>query len=819
MVTRGPTLAVLAAAVSGVVLVCLLASTEWVGRPFMGFLLGRNRIVAPIGLAHWTGFRAGVPFGAQLERADGAPVASVPRLVERTWATPLGTPVRYEFATPTGTVERTIRVMEFTLGDYLSLYGVWIVNGGLFLCLGFLVAYLKPGRPASTATLVFGLAWGLTLLLSLGDFYRYHFRSLYAVAQAVAPAALVFLALTFPDRPLPRRWPWLAAGFGALTALHAGADVWLYERDPRLWMRFFDASLVYMACCALAACVVLGRFYRRAPDDDRARLQVVAVGALAAFGAPAAVHLAAALAGVQLPLNLLPVATAIFPVAVGYAILKHDVLSLDPLLTRSVFWAGFTAAVTIAYVALLGLATAVEPATPPGLAAWVPFLFTLAVVAVAAPMRRAAQALVDRLFFRTRYDPEATLEAVSQSLTASLDRDEIAAGIQRTLAATIAPAPCLLLLPDGAGALRGPGGAALAADDPVLAAAAGAGAQVVPLERTPDAGRLAAAGVTLVVPLRVDGWVEGVLALGRKQSGALYGARDLALLRTLGNQAAIALRNAASYAALRELTSSLEARVAERTADLARTHEALARADKLASLGRLVAGVAHEINNPVAFVSASVDLIHDAALKMRAGLNGDDPSLHAALDRLLENAAICRDGAGRAARIVRELTAFSRASHERREPTDLHAALDRTLQLLRGETRDRITIVREYGDVPWPPCDTGEIDQVLMNLVSNAVQAIDGPGEIRLRTWAGDGSVWVEVEDTGPGIPRVIRERIFEPFFTTKAGRGTGLGLSIAQAMVARHGGDLTLQSRPGAGTTFRIRLPLAPPATTRETV
>src|SRR5436309_4280242 len=126
--------------------------------------------------------------------------------------------------------------MRFTLADYVSLFGLWLVNGALFLALGFLVAYLKPGRPASLAMFVFSTAWGLMLVLSLGDFYRFHFRSLYAVAQAVPPAALIVLALTFPDRPLPRRVGPLLAGLGFLTAVHAGLDIGLYDRAPRAWM-------------------------------------------------------------------------------------------------------------------------------------------------------------------------------------------------------------------------------------------------------------------------------------------------------------------------------------------------------------------------------------------------------------------------------------------------------------------------------------------------------------------------------------------------------------------------------------------------------
>ncbi len=809
-----------ATVLSAVVLMCLVASLEWVGRAFMGFLMSRGRIVAPIGLGHWTGFQADVPFGAELVETEGRPAEQVEVLVERVWELPVGTPLRYTFETSQGRVERTVPVMEFTVADYLSLFGVWLVNGGLFLVLGFLVAHLKPGRPASAAMLALCVAWGLTLLLSLGDFHRFLFRSTYAVAQAVAPAALIALAVTFPDRPFPRRAVPLLAVLAVATVVHAGLDISLYDRNPRLWMLFFEASTVYLALAALASCVLLRARYRRAPSDDRARMQVVGLGAAIGFGAPALVHLAAMLAGVDLPVNLLPIATTVFPVAAAYAILKQDVLALDPLLTRSTFYAVLTTAVTVGYIGLLALANSIRPALHAPASTWGPFAFALAAVGVAAPLRRAAQAAVDRLFFRSPYEPDAALERLSRTLTVSLDRDEVGASIARALADTVAPAPCWLLLPGADGRLHAPGGPSLGSDDPLLAGAPGPGAQVISVAAGRDAGaeRLRAMGVVLAVPLRAEDRVEGVLALGPKQSGALYSTRDLALLRTLGNQAAIALRHAASYAAVCELTTTLEERVADGTRELVRTQGELARADKLASLGRLVAGVAHEINNPVAFVNASVDLIHDAALRMRDGLDGNaDPAVLAALEQLLENAGICRDGATRAARIVRDLTAFSRTARSTPEPVDLRAAVERTLQLLRGEYRDRITIVRDYGDVPHPQGNAGEIDQVLMNIVANAVQAIDGAGELRIRTRAADGSVFVEVSDTGRGIAPEVQERVFEPFFTTRSGEGTGLGLAIAHSVVARHGGDLTLRSVVGRGTTFIVRLPVVPPATATE--
>src|SRR5262249_54661315 len=158
------------------------------------------------------------------------------------------------------------------------------------------------------------------------------------------------------------------------------------DRDPRRWMLFFEASTVYLALAALASCVLLRRRYRHAPSDDRARMQVVALGAAIGFGAPALVHLATMLAGIDLPVNLLPIATAVFPVAMAYAILKHDVLALDPLLTRSTFYAVLTTTVTIGYIGVLALANGVRPELHAPAQTWGPFAFMLAVIAVAAPL-------------------------------------------------------------------------------------------------------------------------------------------------------------------------------------------------------------------------------------------------------------------------------------------------------------------------------------------------------------------------------------------------------------------------------------------------
>jgi PAS domain S-box-containing protein len=229
----------------------------------------------------------------------------------------------------------------------------------------------------------------------------------------------------------------------------------------------------------------------------------------------------------------------------------------------------------------------------------------------------------------------------------------------------------------------------------------------------------------------------------------------------------------------------------------------LSLADRMASMGTLAAGIAHEINNPLAFVITNLGFLSEELARQ--------PTLREEPRSLLNEA---RDGAERVRRIVHQLKTFSRPDEERLEPVDPHAVLDSAAVLAANEIRHRARLVREYGPVPRVLGDEGRLCQVFLNLMVNAAHAIpEGAAErneIRLVTRVGaDGRVVVEVRDTGGGIPKDVLGRIFDPFFTTKpVGVGTGLGLAICHGIVTRMGGDITVESEPGRGTTVRVVLP-----------
>ncbi len=248
----------------------------------------------------------------------------------------------------------------------------------------------------------------------------------------------------------------------------------------------------------------------------------------------------------------------------------------------------------------------------------------------------------------------------------------------------------------------------------------------------------------------------------------------------------------------------------------------LAISDRMVSLGTLAAGVAHEINNPLTYVMGSLSELDQSLQRMRGGASAlDVASMQPALDQ-------AREGVARVTAIVRSLGSISRVDTRHVEPLDVHDLLEQAISITAHELRQCARLVRAYDAIAPVMGDRVQLVQVMVNLLANAIQAIpDGKrddNEIRLATGESTEIVWIEVQDTGKGIPPGDLERVFDPFFTTKPpGRGTGLGLAISHRIVGDLGGSLTARSLAGRGTTIRMELPRAivspPPPVERSTV
>jgi two-component system NtrC family sensor kinase len=267
---------------------------------------------------------------------------------------------------------------------------------------------------------------------------------------------------------------------------------------------------------------------------------------------------------------------------------------------------------------------------------------------------------------------------------------------------------------------------------------------------------------------------------------------------------------------------------------LEEAHNQLLQSEKLASIGQLAAGVAHEINNPIGFVNSNLgslknyvdqlmSLIDDLSTTMEPLLAGN-PEVKKNVDALKRKADLdflredigaliteSIDGTTRVRQIVQDLRDFSRTGEIAMEWVDLHAGLESTLNVVANEIKYKAEVVRDYGTLPRVECRPSQINQVFMNLLVNAAQAIPQKGKITLKSGTADDQVWISVSDTGSGIPPEIMARIFDPFFTTKpVGKGTGLGLSVSYGIIEKHGGRIEVASQPGEGTTFTVWLPVS---------
>ncbi|MES2039363.1 MAG: ATP-binding protein, partial [Pseudomonadota bacterium] len=260
----------------------------------------------------------------------------------------------------------------------------------------------------------------------------------------------------------------------------------------------------------------------------------------------------------------------------------------------------------------------------------------------------------------------------------------------------------------------------------------------------------------------------------------------------------------------------------------------LIQSEKLASIGQLAAGVAHEINNPIGFIFSNFSTLEsyldklfeilsayeNAEQDMEQGLPIDQvKELRERLELkyLKEDIPVLmresKDGVLRVSKIIQDLKDFSRVNDTQTwELADIHQGIESTLNIIASEIKYTADIVKEYGVIPEVECLPSQINQVVMNIVLNAVHASGTAkrGQITIRTRSDDGQVWIEIEDKGSGIPDDILPRIFDPFFTTKpAGKGTGLGLSLSYGIVQKHNGHIDVQTKIGTGTMFRVTLPV----------
>jgi len=788
--------------------------------------------VAVVHVASDAARAAGIETGDEWLSIDGRPVVQLmdtgrPDLV-------LGRPNVY------GVLKRNGTVLEVPLaplppgahdraGDVL-LHLALLIVAMLYVTVGMAVWWSKPGTAEAWAFLLFCST--MTVLISTtirGDQIPYTYSRVLANLPFIG-ATTFHLFTTYPIEPSwivryrrIRAIPYLLAFaiFLGVAGVKAGTVA------PRTMA---TVAGLYGVGVALLSVGVLAAGRRRAHDAGIGeRVDLMLLAGVVSF-VPMLVVLAAVYTlQTPVPWYMAMLWVGFFPLAVGYGMLRKQLFDFRIVARSSAAYATATFTITGLFAFSITFADELIQRYGVNVRSVQVILLFMAILAF-NPLRERMQGIVDRLFDRDRARYRLAVREISEAMVSMLSLGEIGDRILVAVTDTMGVERAMVLLFDENDKVLRPTAwrgdwdeqdiqAEIPSEHPIWKHLWMRREELMraDFDDEPDADAREACWdiydtleVELLVPILFGVDLLGVIVVGRKLSGERLTPDDRQLLRTLANQSSIAIENAKAFDEIAKLNESLEARVEERTQELREAQTQLMQSEKMSSLGQLVAGVAHELNNPIGFVHANLQLLDEFIEKLAAAqASGQDTErVRDAIAKLLNRS---REGTERVKKIVQDLRTFSRMDQAESQMADLHEEIDRTLGLMEPRLKNKIEIDRHYGDIPEVRCYPGQLNQVFLNLLMNSCDALDeNGGTIRISSERSDLGVRLEFADDGPGIPMHVQSRIFDPFFTTKeVGKGTGLGLSLSHGIVERHGGRFLVHSEPGEGASFVIDLPL----------
>lgn len=809
----------------------LVKSTNFIDKNFPGFLLLSNKMVSQTILKEWLeDNRSNIEFFDKVIEVDGKSIDNSTEIYSYLENKTPGTEVVYKLERDKETLLLSLPVKKFTFNNYLNIFGLQFGVGIIILLTGVMVFYLRPALISSKILLLLCVSLGnwfindFCYLTNYSPVYYFNFAYFF---QIFTPAFFVLMSFYFPEPKKfidSNRWVNIVPvvfSFSLFTLQQ------VYRGSPAIWEQIDTIVWISLALGALYFVASLIWSYVRTDSHlYKQKAYVAIIGSFLGFLSPAILAVFFVIFGYD-NISVLTIPVLFFPLSLGFSIVKHKLFDIDLIVQRTALYGATTAILAGCFIGLVyGLNSVVSDQI-----SWqnpvLVILFCGLMVVALNPLRDKLQSVVDKMFFRNKYDYRAVVSGVSQELTTILNVDLIASTVVNSINRSMVLEHCELIVLNkktGNYDSYSPGIDDEKPSIPIRSFLLEKNRIIAFLEQdtreifkedlfseTVFIGKkdqllkeFDELNASLIIPVAINESMLGFLSLGNKRSGQPYNSIDLSLLKTLANQAAIAIEN--SYAL--KLVESYSDELERKNLHLKDVQSQLVHAEKMSSIGHLASGIAHEIRNPL-------NIIEGARYYLSNHLESST-SNDAVAKEYLEYIA---NEIQRTNKLIDELLLFSKPTDSDISQVNFNKLVDNILILTRKQVNDHSVRIEKVFDPNLPDVyvDSNQIWQVFVNLLINSLESMDKNGLLVIKTGVNHSIdnlnrksdyAYIIFQDNGHGIKDECLEKIFDPFFTTKAS-GTGLGLAVGYKIIDSHSGRMLVNSEVGKGTRFMVEIPI----------